>query len=250
LNKPKTNQPQTPNETQERDFFFSPNYAIDLLVPFIPKRVKTIWEPAAGSGKIVKRLESTHGYSVVGSDIEGPYFHSNFLSDGCPFGCPNESSAIITNPPFSLKKSFYEQSRKWGVCFALLIPLDYSGWIIDALDMDGAEKIIPDSRINYITPNILRNIHENEVWNIARKEDSNLKGVQLKDAKKDYLFIFSNYMRDYENIHNYKNVEDCPSELLAKYSTSQFHSGWFTWGFDLGKSETFVHLSSEMKLNI
>ena len=137
-----------------------------------------------------------------------------------------------------------------AVPFALLIPLDYSGWIIDALEKDGAEKIIPDSRINYITPNILRNVHENEVWDIVRKTDSSCKKMTLKYAKSMFPRVVEDYLVKFANIHNYKNVEDCPSELLAKYSASQFHSGWFTLNFGLGKSETFVHLTQKMKLNI
>ena len=68
MKKPKRGQPQTPEVRQDRDFFQSPNYAVDLLIPFIPKKVKTIWECAAGDGRIVRRLEAAR-YKVPATDI-------------------------------------------------------------------------------------------------------------------------------------------------------------------------------------
>ena len=66
--KPVTTPPKTPNIPQGRDTFETPNYAINLLIPFIPKDVSSIWEPACGSGRITRRLESI-GYRVVSTDI-------------------------------------------------------------------------------------------------------------------------------------------------------------------------------------
>lgn len=83
MNKPKTTQPETPNKVQGRDLFQTPNYATNLLVPFIPKNIDTIWECAAGEGKIVHRLMN-FGYNVLGSDIRkdlpNVLFH-NFIGD-------------------------------------------------------------------------------------------------------------------------------------------------------------------------
>ena len=151
--KPKTPQKESPEELQTRDFFQTPAYAVDLLIPFIPKHVKYVWEPCAGGGNIVKRLQH-HGYKTEGTDIQGIYPKMNFLLDWNS----NISeyyeidSAIITNPPFSLKQKVYNRCREYGVPFALLVPLDYSQWVCNSLWKDGAEKIIPTSRINYITP--------------------------------------------------------------------------------------------------
>ena len=74
----------------------------------------------------------------------------------------------------------------------MLIPTDYCGWIIRAIQ-DGAEKIIPTRRIDYITP-------------------SGLSG--------------------------------------ASGHSANFHSMWLTKGFNLGRTETFVELTKEMKENI
>ncbi len=201
--KSKKTQPQTVSTPQGRDLFQTPNYAVDLLIPFIPSYVSYIWECANGDGKIGKRLAYA-GYDVLPTDIRksletGNTIH-NFLGNDMdimlrlPINDNIRNMAIITNPPFSLKQKFYEKCREYKIPFALLIPADYSGWIIDAVRKDGAEKIIPTRRIDYITP-------------------SGKSG---------------------ESGH-----------------TADFHSMWLTWGFGLGKTETFVELPiSEKKNNI
>lgn len=145
--KPKTPQKENLTEVDGRDTFQTPNYATDIILPYLLAKKFfgvqfRIWECAAGQGKIVKRL-SEKGLDVFGTDLtEGV----NFLTDPAPlFDC------IVTNPPFSLKRKFYEKCLEYGVPFALLIPADYSGWIIQAVQ-DGCEKIIPTRRIDYITP--------------------------------------------------------------------------------------------------
>ena len=131
------------DKVQSRDCFQTPDYATRLLIPFIPGGIETIWEPACGQGKICDVLELA-GYRVAGSDLANGF---DFF-ETCPWG----TDAIITNPPFSLKQKFYDRCRSFNTPFALLIPADYSAWIIQAV-RDGAEKIIPTRRIDYITPN-------------------------------------------------------------------------------------------------
>ena len=188
----KKTQPETPNISQGRDCFQTPNYATELLIPLIPKNITNIWEPACGKLKISNVL-SDNGYYVFSSDLGYPDESDNFLTSEFPFPTYKNNCAIITNPPFSLKSKFYNRCKYFKVPFALLIPGDYSGWIIDAIRFDNCEKIIPTRRIDYITP-------------------SGLSG--------------------------------------ASGHSSNFHSYWLTWGFGLGKSETFVELTKEMKTNI
>lgn len=187
--KPKKTQKENENEVDGRDLFQTPNYATDIIVPFLkilawkpPYHRFRIWECACGEGKIVNRLKE-HNLNVFGTDLRDSQ-KTNFLLDNPP----DSPDCIVTNPPFSLKRKFYEKCLEYKVPFALLIPADYSGWVIKAVQ-DGAEKIIPTRRIDYITPN-------------------------------------------------------------NKKSSSQFHSLWLTFGFGLGKSETFVELTNEMKRNI
>lgn len=161
--KTKTPQKEVIEQVQGRDLFQTPDYAVDLLIPYIPKRVHSAWEPACGDLKIVKRLLEKTDLDVYASDIrptnKGSIEIYNFLlgneENTLPFDVWESFQAdnimIITNPPFSLKRKFYERCREFKVPFALLIPADYSGWIIEAC-IKGAEKIIPTRRIDYITP--------------------------------------------------------------------------------------------------
>lgn len=142
MKKPKTMQPKTPAKVQERDFFQTPNYATDLLIPYLCDW--TIWEPACGKGKIVTRLQDK-GFATFGSDLSDG---SNFLTDKQN----REFQAIVTNPPFSLKRDFYERCLSFGVPFALLVPVDFCGWILRAMLDEKAQWIVPTRRIDYITP--------------------------------------------------------------------------------------------------
>lgn len=241
--KPKTPQKESVSEVDGRDTFQTPDYATDIIVPFLPVN-KVIWECASGLGKIVNRL-SYHGFDVFGTDLqdETPV---NFLSDSAPadFGC------IVTNTPFSIKKKFYEKCRDYGVPFALLIPADYSGWIIDAVRKDGAEKIIPTRRIDYITPNTLKRIWEGETWEIVKKEkDLESPLIDMEMYIDSFPIEWQWYLVDNDRFR-FDSIYDAPSNLLRKYSSSYFHSMWLTRGLNLGRSETFVELTNEMKDNI
>jgi len=190
-NKIKVTQKENLVAVSGRDSFQTPNYATDLLVPFL-KKIRssydkpsefTIWECASGNGRMENRLHE-HGFEVFGTDLSTGF---NFLTDHTDlFDC------IVTNPPYSLKKKFYDKCLEYEVPFALLIPADYSGWVIEALQ-NGAEKIIPTRRIDFITPT---------------------------------------------------------GKSGATGQSANFHSLWLTFGFCLGRSETFVELTQEMKRNI
>lgn len=243
--KPKNVQPQTPDEIQGRDQMYTPRYGVDIILPFIPKSVHRILEPAAGNGKIVKYLQEK-GYDVEGRDINANsgYRVKNFLDD-IEDGDIENIDMILTNPPFSIKSKFYQQCKKYKKPFGLLLPLDYSKWICDALNNDKCEKIIPDSRINYLTPNILANIHKAESKKLIEKSEK----MKFKNYFSIPEYLIIKYYWECEQF-KFSDIETCPNELLAKHSASQFHSGWFTWGLGLNKSETFVKLTSAMKLNI
>lgn len=136
--KPKKMQAERPNERQERDFFQTPNYATDMIIPYLPKGI--IWECAAGNGKMANRL----GTSTIQTDIKTG---TNFLTMTV-----SGFDLIVTNPPFSLKRKFYERCLFFNVPFALLLPVDFCGWIVRAMMDDKAQWLIPTRRIDYITP--------------------------------------------------------------------------------------------------
>jgi hypothetical protein len=77
-----------------------PGWVTEALLPHLPER-RTIWEPAAGSGKMSRELEGFAG-TVISSDIaEGQDFLTFEGFDG---------GAIITNPPYELATEFIERA--------------------------------------------------------------------------------------------------------------------------------------------
>lgn len=243
--KPKTPQKENLLEVSGRDTFQTPNYAVDLLMPFLPfsstERIE-IWECAAGLKKIVNRLNQA-GYRVTATDLV--YENSfNFLTDTPDFSF----DTIITNPPFSLKRKFYDRCIWNAVPFALLIPADYTGWVIDAVEKHGCEKIIPTRRIDYITPNILQRIHEGEIWENSKEFYPDIR--DLKQFKQDCPEIWKKELDTFAGYCLWETVYDAPAKLLRKYSSSYYHSMWLTWGFNIGRTETFVELTNEQKFNI
>ena len=237
MNKPKTPQPETPDEVQVRDDFQTPAYATKLLLPFLNSismsDIDVVWECAVGSGKI-QRVILESGLDCFGSDLkEG----TNFLTDEPPadFDC------IVTNPPFSLKEEFYKKCMGYGKPFALLIPADNSIWLWDAVHIHGCERILPKRRIDYLTPNILDIVCRGESF-------MQLPATVRKADYKNKPTLFPRELWNMEFM--FPSIEECPSELLAKWSTSQFHSMWLTKGFNLGSPEIGVDLTVEMKLDI
>lgn len=248
--KPKTPQKENLLEVSGRDTFQTPNYAVDLLMPFLNNircpGMTTVWECAAGLGKIAKRLEHWN-YRTLSTDLayEGGS-KMNFLTETMSF----PFDVIETNPPFSLKRKFYERCLEYKVPFALLIPADYTGWTIDAVDKDGCEKIIPTRRIDYITPNILRRIWEGETWEIVKKEkDLTSPLITMQMYIDSYPLEWQWSMVENEKF-SFDSIYNAPSDLLRKYSSSYYHSMWLTRGFNIGRTETFVELSNEDKFNI
>lgn len=78
-------------ERKERDLYETPEWVTLALAPHIPEYVGWILEPAAGSGKMVRALQSL-GHTVEATDIETGF---DFLDCGRV-----GHDAIITNPPY------------------------------------------------------------------------------------------------------------------------------------------------------
>jgi len=233
--KPKKPQKENAGERQERDFFQTPNYATDLLLPHVPKGA--LWSPAAGDGKIGARFTDR---PVFQTDIVTGF---NFLADVPDF----HFDLIVENPPFSLKRKFYEKCRSYKVPFALLLPIDLCGWLLNAINEDGCQWLVPTRRIDYLTPNILQNIHEGQVFETIKPT---VNGLSKKEFINQFPERWAEYLSVYSELHNYKILSDAPNWLLAKYSSAQYHSGWLTHKFNLPRQITVVELTNEQKQNI
>lgn len=125
------------------DELYTPFEAVQIILPFIPKHVKKIWEcTAIKNSEIVKVLEIA-GYEVVTTHIENG---QDFLKIE-----PIECDMIITNPPYSLKNAFLEKAFEINKPFMFLLPLT---------TIEGKERgnmfrenkidvIIPSKRFNF-----------------------------------------------------------------------------------------------------
>lgn len=95
-------------------------------------------------------------YITFGTDINGKCLYHNFLNSWFPQHIVERNRfvdiVIVINPPYSIKKKFYDMCMWHGLKFALLIPADYTQWVINAIQSNGCAKLTPTSRINFITP--------------------------------------------------------------------------------------------------
>ena len=126
------------------DEIYTPEYALNPLLPFL-KKEWTIWECAWGKGALATHLQK-RGFKVaqIGED---------FLND-IIMGINDRIDCIITNPPYSKKDEFLKRAYEIGKPFAFLMPLTaLEGIKRGALfSKHGIQLIIPNRRINFITP--------------------------------------------------------------------------------------------------
>lgn len=99
---------------KKNDELYTPNYAIEPLLKYLPKD-KIIWECTDfGSSNITKLLKQ-HDYKVISTHKD----NFDFLTD-----IPNfDFDIIITNPPYSLKNEFLKKCYEYDKPFCLLLPL-------------------------------------------------------------------------------------------------------------------------------
>lgn len=136
----------TPHHSQERDRCYTPAYALDPLLPYLPPRA-TIWESAAGDGHLVRALQAG-GHQVVASEIRnGQDF---FVYE------PDAWDVQVTNPPYSAKYHWIERSYALGKPWALLLPLETLGaWSAQRLFRAyGVELLLLNRRVQFYMPRV------------------------------------------------------------------------------------------------
>lgn len=157
--KPKTNRKGDPNASQPMDRCYTPSYALDPLVPYLRKSWR-IWEPAAGRGHLVSALEQA-GHTVTATELQTlePWDRvcSELIGYGVDFFASElvGYSAIVTNPPYSIKPEWIERCYQLGKPFALLVPVETIGGarVHRLMEQFGAELLLLDKRVNFIMPN-------------------------------------------------------------------------------------------------
>lgn len=123
---------------------YTPPEAMKYIIPFLPKD-KIYWEACYGLGHMAKELIK-NGFNVVGNkDID------------CLLEQPEEWDILITNPPFNGNKKFIKRAIELKKPFCFLIRLEHLGGVeaLNLLQNLDFKIIIPQKRINYITPKML-----------------------------------------------------------------------------------------------
>ena len=126
------------------DELFTPREAVECILPFIPKNVKTIWECTAIENSEIVTVLKENGFSVVTSHIKDGKSFFDFE--------PDDYDMIITNPPYSLKDSFLKRAFELNKPFMMLLPIT---------TLEGKKRselfrkysiqvLIPDKRFNFI----------------------------------------------------------------------------------------------------
>jgi len=124
---------------------YTPPEALDYILPFLDKKL-IYWEACYGKGHLAKELIK-QGYKVIGNE-----------KIDCLTEEPNDHWDIwITNPPFNGNKKFIKRAIELNKPFIFLLRLEHLGGV-EAMKLLGNldfKLIIPEKRINYITPKML-----------------------------------------------------------------------------------------------
>jgi hypothetical protein len=125
------------------DELYTPEEAVKMILPYIPKDVKIIWEcTATNNSKIVKVLRES-GYEVITTHIiDGEDFFEYE---------PDNYDMIITNPPYSLKNKFLKRAYNLKKPFMFLLPLTTLEGIErgEMFNDKGIQVLIPNKRFNF-----------------------------------------------------------------------------------------------------
>jgi len=125
---------------------FTPPDALNYIEKYLPKN-KTYWEACYGEGHLANELID-RGFDVIGNK-----------KIDCLNNEPKDNWDIwITNPPFNGNKKFIKRAINLKKPFIFLIRLEHLGGVeaMKLLKDFDFQIIIPQKRINYLTPKKLR----------------------------------------------------------------------------------------------
>lgn len=103
----------TSDRTANGDEVYTPLYAVEPLLEFIPKG-KTIWCPFDLEWSAFVQTFKASGYNLVRSHISEGQDFFNYE--------PEQWDIMISNPPFSKKDEVLQRAYELGKPFALLLP--------------------------------------------------------------------------------------------------------------------------------
>lgn len=97
------------------DEYYTPPEAVEMIIPYIPKHVRTIWECTAIKESRIVEVLRANGYEVIPSHIDDG---KDFLT----YAPVEDYDIIITNPPYSLKYEFLKRAFSLKKPFMFLLP--------------------------------------------------------------------------------------------------------------------------------
>ena len=96
------------------DEYYTPFEAVDMIIPFIPQEVRTIWECTAIEGSRIVEVLRSHGYNVIPTHIKDGFDFFDYK--------PIDFDLLVTNPPYSLKDKFLKRAFELKKPFMFLLP--------------------------------------------------------------------------------------------------------------------------------
>ena len=122
---------------------YTPPEAMKYIMPFLPKK-RTYREMCYWEWHMADELRK-NWFTVV------------WNKDRDCFDCLPDCDCIITNPPFNGNKKFIKRAIELGKPFAFLLRLEHIGGVeaLRLLWKLDIQIIIPEKRINYITPKMM-----------------------------------------------------------------------------------------------
>ena len=130
----------------KNDECYTPAYAVQPILEYIPKDA-VVWCPFDTSDSEFVKVLTDAGIDTIASHI----------SDGRNFFDyePEHYDCIVSNPPFTNKRAFFERAIQLGKPFALLMA---NTWLNDRAPMllfqdIGLQLLLLDKRTEFIQPN-------------------------------------------------------------------------------------------------
>lgn len=129
----------------KNDECYTPAYAVEPILEFIPKGA-TVWCPFdTPDSEFVKLISQTN--VVVNSHLESGKDFFEYE--------PQQWDIIVSNPPFTNKRAFFQRALDLGKPFALLMA---NTWLNDRAPMQlfeerGLQLLLLDRRTEFVQPN-------------------------------------------------------------------------------------------------
>ena len=128
---------------------YTPRYAVDIILPYIPKD-KVIWSPFSKDNHNFAGYLRELGYRVFNTHYDPETKEGNdFLTYTPDF----DFDIIVDNPPFKGKTKYVERAISFGKPFALFLPFNSFGDNgIPNLFMENniePQMLIPDKRTEF-----------------------------------------------------------------------------------------------------